>query len=397
MEGATPANRPQSPIFLDYQSTTPCDPRVVDRMLPYFTATFGNPHSTDHAHGWVAEEAVETARRQVADLIGAKAREIVFTSGATEANNLAIKGAACQRRESEGRDRVVTVATEHSCVLESAARVEREGFAVTVLPVGADGILDIEHLRATLDQRVALVSVMAANNEIGVLQPLKEIAKAARDAGAWFHTDAAQAFGKIALDVGGMGIDLMSISGHKIYGPKGIGALYIRAKKPKVTVAAMMDGGGQERGVRSGTLPVPLCVGLGAAAEIAGREMNAEQERLKTLRDRLWQRLLQARPRLTLNGHRDWRLAGNLNITVPGIELGELLAAADGVSISGGSACASGDQAGSHVLQALGHDPAAVAAGVRIGLGRFTTQAEVDAAAQMLIAAIPDAGKGGGD
>jgi cysteine desulfurase len=390
MDGSQPANRARSPIFLDYQSTTPCDPRVLDRMLPYFTTAFGNPHSTDHAHGWAAEEAVETARRQIANLIGAKAREIVFTSGATEANNLAIKGAARMRREAEGRDRVVTVATEHACVLESAARLEREGFGVTILPVGEDGLLDLDILRETLDERVALVSVMAANNEIGVLQPLQEIAAAAHEVGAWFHTDAAQAFGKIPLDVGGTGIDLMSISGHKIYGPKGVGALYVRSRKPKVTLEPLMDGGGQERGLRSGTLPVPLCVGLGAAAEIAGREMATEQARLKAMRDTLWQRLRDVRPRLTLNGDAEMRLAGNLNITVPGIELGELLAAADGVSISGGSACSSGDQAGSHVLQALGHDPAAVAAGVRIGLGRFTTQAEIDAAVEMLIAAIPE-------
>lgn len=382
-------NRPARPIYLDHQATTPCDPRVVERMLPYFTTVFGNPHSADHRHGWEAEEAVESARGQVASLIGARTRDIVFTSGATESNNLAIKGAARHRQVAEGRDRVVTVATEHKCVLESAARLEREGFAVTCLPVGADGLLDLDDLKEALDERVAVVSVMAANNEIGVLQPLAEIGAAARAVGAWFHTDAAQAFGKIPLDVDAMQIDLMSISGHKIYGPKGIGALYLRGRKPKVTLEPLMDGGGQERGLRSGTLAPALCVGLGAAAEIAGREHEAEAARLREMRDGLWARLSAERPALTLNGAMTPRLAGNLNITVPGLESAELLAALDGLSVSAGSACSSGAQAASHVLQALGHDPAKIAAGIRIGLGRFTTEDEITAAAEMLISAIP--------
>ena len=381
-------NSPVRPIYLDYQATTPCDPRVVDRMLPYFTTAFGNPHSADHRHGWEAEEAVENARRQIAEPIGARARDIVFTSGATESNNLAIKGAARYRRQAEGRDKVVTLATEHKCVLESVARLAREGFETVVLPVKPDGLVDIDVLMKVLDERVALVSVMAANNEIGVIQPVAEIGVLARTVGAWFHTDAAQAYGKVPLDVDAMDIDLMSISGHKIYGPKGIGALYVRGRKPKVTLAPLMDGGGQERGLRSGTLPTPLCVGMGAAAEIAAREGEAEAARLTVLRDRLWQRLTDGIPRLALNGDARERLAGNLSITLPGVETSELLAAVPDLSISGGSACSSAGNAGSHVLQALGHDPAKVAAGIRIGLGRFTTDVEVDAAADSLIAAM---------
>lgn len=381
-------NSPVRPIYLDYQATTPCDPRVVDRMLPYFTTAFGNPHSADHRHGWEAEEAVETARRQIAEPIGARARDIVFTSGATEANNLAIKGAARYRRQVEGRDKVVTLATEHKCVLESVARLSREGFDTVVLPVKPDGLVDIDVLMKVLDERVALVSIMAANNEIGVIQPVAEIGVLARTVGAWFHTDAAQAYGKVPLDVDAMDIDLMSISGHKVYGPKGIGALYVRGRKPKVTLAPLMDGGGQERGLRSGTLPTPLCVGMGAAAEIAARESEAESERLSALRDRLWQRLRNGVPRISLNGDARERLAGNLNVTLPGVETSELLAAVPDLSISGGSACSSAGNAGSHVLQALGHDPAKIAAGIRIGLGRFTTPAEVDAAADSLIAAM---------
>lgn len=382
------ANRPTSPIYLDYQATTPCDPRVLDRMMPYFSTVFGNPHSADHRHGWEAEDAVETARGQVAALIGARARDIVFTSGATESNNLAIKGGARWRREKDGRDKVVTVASEHKCVLESAARLEREGFAVSVLPVQENGLLDPAVLRAAMDDRVAIVSIMAANNEIGVLQPLADLSEIARSVGAWFHTDAAQAFGKIPMDVDAMGIDLASISGHKVYGPKGIGALYIRSRKPKVSLQPIMDGGGQERGLRSGTLPPMLCVGIGAAAELAGAELAEEAARLSALRDLMWDRLRKSVPHLTLNGDADRRLPGNLSITVPGLESSEVLASLDGLSVSAGSACSSGAQAGSHVLQALGQDPGKVAAGLRIGLGRFTTREEVLAAAEMLEAAL---------
>ena len=381
-------NRPNRPIYLDYQATTPCDPRVVDRMMPYFSDIFGNPHSADHRHGWEAEAAVETARGQVAALIGAKPRDIIFTSGATESNNLAIKGAARHRRQADGRDTVITLASEHKCVLESTARLSREGFNVKILPIQKNGLLDLSTLKEALDDRVAIVSVMAANNEIGVIQPLADIGAMVRECGAWFHTDAAQAFGKYPLDVEALCIDMMSISGHKIYGPKGVGALYVRGRKPKVELDPLMDGGGQERGLRSGTLPVPLCVGLGAAADIAKSEMGQEAERLTRMRNRLWDLLQQSDADLSLNGDLDQRLPGNLNITVPGVESSELLAALDGLSVSSGSACSSGAQAASHVLQALGHDPAKVAAGLRIGLGRFTTENDIAAAAEMLLAAV---------
>jgi cysteine desulfurase len=382
------ANRPNRPIYLDYQATTPCDPRVVDRMMPYFSDIFGNPHSADHRHGWEAEAAVETARGQVAALIGAKPRDIIFTSGATESNNLAIKGAARHRRQADGRNTVITLASEHKCVLESTARLSREGFNVKILPIQKNGLLDLSTLKEALDDRVAIVSVMAANNEIGVIQPLADIGAMVRECGAWLHTDAAQAFGKYPLDVDAMCIDMMSISGHKIYGPKGVGALYVRGRKPKVELDPLMDGGGQERGLRSGTLPVPLCVGLGAAADIAKSEMGQEAERLTRMRNRLWDLLQQSDADLSLNGDMDNRLPGNLNITVPGVESSELLAALDGLSVSSGSACSSGAQAASHVLQALGHDPAKVAAGLRIGLGRFTTENDIAAAAEMLLAAV---------
>ncbi len=383
-------NRPAAPIYLDYQATTPCDPRVVDAMLPYFGGTFGNPHSVDHRHGWEAEDAVETARGRIASLIGAKAREIVFTSGATESNNLAIKGAVLKRAAAEGRNRVVTLASEHKCVLESVSWLADQGYGATVLPIRPDGLVDLNALEGALGDDVALVSVMAVNNEIGVIQPIADIGAMAHACGAWFHSDAAQAFGKIPLDVAEQSIDLMSISGHKIYGPKGIGALYVRGRSPKVELVPMMSGGGQERGVRSGTLPTPLCVGLGVAADIAGREMAAEAARIGALRDRLWARLSSARPKISANGDMERRLPGNLNITVPGVESAEVLAALDGLSVSAGSACSSGAQAASHVLQVLGHDPAKIAAGIRIGIGRFTTDAEIDAAADMLIAAIAE-------
>ena len=390
------ANRATTPIYLDYQATTPADPRVVDAMLPWFTERPGNPHSAEHALGWEAAEAVDAARDAVAAVIGAKGRDIVFTSGATESNNLAIKGAVRHRRAAEGRDRVITVATEHSCVLESVARLEREGVEVVRLPVDGDGLMDPAALAETLDERTALVSVMAANNEIGVLQPLSEIARRARAAGAWVHTDAAQAFGKIPLDVDAMGIDLMSISGHKIYGPKGVGALYLRRRKPKVQLVPLMDGGGQERGLRSGTVPTPLAVGLGKAAEIAGREYADEAKRLRGLRERLLERLRAEIDGLHLNGARDARLPGNLNVTIPGIESQELMAGLDGLAVSSGSACSSGQPGASHVLQALGLDPATVAASIRIGLGRFTTGEEVTAAGDMLVDAASRLRRGRG-
>lgn len=380
------ANAKPAPIYLDYQATTPTDPRVVDAMLPWFAQHFGNPHSSEHAHGWTAAEAVDRARAEVAALIGAKAKEIVFTSGATESNNLAIKGAAHHRRQAEGRTRVVTVATEHKCVLESCARLGREGFDVVVLGVDREGRLDLSHLEAAVDGDTALVTVMAANNEIGVLHPLAEIAEIAHRAGAWLHTDAAQAVGKVPVDVAEQDIDLLSISGHKIYGPKGIGALYVR-RRPRISLEPQMDGGGQEKGVRSGTLAPALCVGLGKACALAAAEFEAEAERLAVLRDRFLDRVRTAAPDLEVNGPARDRLAGNLSITVPGVDSDELMAALDGVSVSSGSACSSGARDSSHVLRAIGRDPAAREATLRIGFGRFTTEEEVDAAAGVVVAA----------
>jgi len=379
-------NRPPAPIYLDYQATTPTDPRVVDRMLPWFTERFGNPHSAEHGHGWAAAEAVDTARGQVAELIGATAKEITFTSGATEANNLAVKGAARARRRRDGRTKIVTVASEHPCVLESARALRDDGFELIELPVGQDGLLRLADLEAALDETTALVSVMAVNNEIGVIQPVGEVGRLCRSAGAWFHTDAAQAAGKIPLDVNAMQIDLMSISGHKLYGPKGVGALYVR-RRPRVHVDPLFDGGGQERGLRSGTLAPPLCVGLGAACEIAGREMQTEGDRLLDLRQRFLAGLQESLPGIVVNGSLEQRISGNLNVTFPGLEASELMAALDGVSVSSGSACSSGAGKVSHVLQAIGLDPATVQASIRFGFGRYTTPEEVDSAAGLVIAA----------
>src|SRR5215470_18538414 len=277
-------NRPKTPIYLDYQATTPTDPRVVEAMLPYFTMHFGNPHSRNHAYGWEAETAVEKARAQVASIIGADEKEIIFTSGATESNNLALKGVAHFYKDR--KNHIITVATEHKCVLDSCRHLELEGFEVTYLPVQQNGLVDLEQLKAAITDKTSIVSIMSVNNEIGVIQPIAEIGKICRARGVYFHTDAAQAVGKIPLDVDAMNIDMMSISGHKIYGPKGIGALYVR-RRPRVRMVAMINGGGQERGFRSGTLPTPLCVGLGEACEIAMKEMDSESKRLKTLQDRM--------------------------------------------------------------------------------------------------------------
>jgi cysteine desulfurase len=377
-----------APVYLDYQATTPTDPRVVAAMLPYFTEIFGNPHSS-HRFGKAAETAVEAARGQVASLIGADPREIVFTSGATEANNLAIKGAARFLRDVRGaeKDYVVTLAIEHKCVLESCARLAQEGFAVDVLPVEASGLVDLGRLAAAIGPRTALVSVMAVNNEIGTIQPIAAIGALCRERGVLFHTDAAQAVGKIPVDVEAMAIDLLSISGHKLYGPKGIGALYVR-RRPRVRLTPLIDGGGQERGFRSGTLPAPLCVGFGEACALAQREMAQEASRLAALRRRLLTALCAALPGTRLNGAAEPRVAGNLNLTFPGIDAERLLEDCDMVAASTGSACSSASVEPSYVLRAIGLDETAARAAVRIGLGRFTTETEVDFAADALIAAV---------
>jgi cysteine desulfurase len=381
------ARRPNAmPVYLDYHATTPCDPRVVEAMLPWFTEKFGNPHSLTHAYGREAEQAVEQARAQLADLIGADPREIVFTSGATEANNMAVKGAARFRRQF-GKAGVVTLATEHKCVLESAKAVEREGCRVAVLPVGRDGLVDLDVLARTIDDKTAVVSVMAAHNEIGVMQPIKEIAALAHTKGALFHTDAAQAVGKVALDVADLGVDLMSISGHKFYGPKGVGALYLR-RRPRARIEPLFDGGGQERGMRSGTLPVPLIVGLGHAAVLAKTEMASEAQRLLALRARFLAGVRTKLPDAVLNGNAERRLPGNLNLSFPGAKAIDLIAACPGLALSTGSACTAAEVEPSYVLRALGVGEDLAAASLRIGLGRFTTATEVDFAVEALAAAV---------
>jgi len=376
--------RPNRPIYLDNQATTPCDPRVLALMLPWFTERFGNPHSAEHQMGRDAEAAVEVARAEVAALIGAEPREIVLTSGATEANNIAIKGAARHaRRMGDPRRRVVTVTTEHKCVLESVADTAEDGFEPVVLPVGPDGRLDPDVLRQALVEPTLLVSVMAVNNETGVVQDITALAALARGAGALFHTDAAQAVGKVPVDV--HGIDLLSLSGHKLYGPKGVGALFVR-RRPRVRLAPLFSGGGQERGLRSGTLPTPLLVGLGEACRLARLEMDAEAARLAVLRDRLLAGLRRRMPELQVNGSMRHRIPGNLNITFPVAAL-ELMRAVPELCVSTGSACSSAEVEPSYVLRALGLTDAAAARTLRLGLGRFTSAADVDYAAEALSAA----------
>jgi cysteine desulfurase len=384
MDIPAPRNRP---VYLDNQATTPCDPRVVAAMLPFFTERFGNPHSAEHRMGRDAEEAVEQARAQVAALIGAEPREIILTSGATESNNIAIKGAArFARAHGSDRTRVVTVATEHKCVLESVADLAAEGFEPVVLPVRPDGLLDPQTLAAAVDDRTLLVSVMAVNNEIGVIQDLAALVPIAKGAGALFHTDAAQAAGKIPLDVAALGVDLLSISGHKLYGPKGVGALYVR-RRPRVRLSPLFSGGGQERGLRSGTLATPLIVGLGEACRIAASEMAEEAARLGSLRDSLHRRLAEALPGLKLNGSAAARIPGNLNLTFPRTQAAELMARAPDLCVSTGSACSSAGVEPSYVLRALGLSDQEASRTLRIGLGRFTSAADIDYAAAALIAA----------
>jgi cysteine desulfurase len=387
MNDAAPnrANAPQRPVYLDYQATTPMDKRVLDAMMPYFMEKFGNPHSRNHEHGWEAEEAVEISRKQIADLIGGDEREIVFTSGATESNNLAIAGVAQFYKDQ--KDHIVTLVTEHKCVLDTCRHLEQQGFKVTYLPVKQDGLVDLAALEAAITDKTAIVSVMAANNEIGVIQPLAEIGAICRKKGAFFHTDCAQAFGKIPLDVEAMKIDLMSISGHKIYGPKGIGALFVR-RRPRVRLQALIHGGGQERGMRSGTLPTPLCVGLGKAAEIAKAEMASENARLLRLRDRFMKTVNDKLPEVFLNGDLEHRLPGNLNLSFAYVEGEGLMMGIKDLSVSSGSACTSASLEPSYVLRALGVEEELAHTSLRIGFGRFTTEAEVDYAAERIVQAV---------
>ncbi len=374
-------------IYLDNQATTPCDPRVVDAMLPWFTARPGNSHSIEHAAGRAAEAAVDAARDKIAALIGADPREIVLTSGATEANNLAIKGAArFAATQDSARRRVVTVVTEHKCVVESALDLRHENFEPVVLPVGPDGMLDLDRLAEALRKPTLLVSVMAAHNEIGVLQDVPAIARMAHAAGALVHTDAAQAAGKIRIDVGAWDVDLLSLSAHKVYGPKGVGALYVR-RRPRARILPLFSGGAQERGMRSGTLPVPLIVGFGMAAVLAADELDTESRRIAQLRQRFWVGLHALIPDLALNGHPTRRLAGNLNLTFPAITAAELMARTPELCLSTGSACSSASVEPSYVLTAMGLDPARAARTLRIGIGRFTSAAEIDHAVAALAAA----------
>ncbi len=376
---------PGEPIYMDYQATTPCDPRVVEKMLPWFTEKFGNPHSRNHYYGWQAEEAVETARAQVAAIIGADAKEIVFTSGATESNNLAIKGVAHFYKAK--RDHIVTVVTEHKCVLDTCRHLEQEGFKVTYLPVAKNGLIDLAELESVVTDKTAIVSVMGVNNEIGVIQPLAEIGAICRAKGAFFHTDCAQAAGKIPLDVNAMNIDLMSISGHKLYGPKGIGALYVR-RRPRVRLVPLINGGGQERGMRSGTLPTPLCVGLGEACAISKAEMATEGERLRFLRDRLMNGIQARLPEVYLNGDPEQRVPGNLNLSFAFVEGEGLMMGVKDLAVSSGSACTSASLEPSYVLRALGLDAEMAHTSLRFGIGRFTTEADIDYAIDHVVKAV---------
>jgi cysteine desulfurase len=374
------------PVYLDYHATTPVDSKVLDAMLPYFTEQFGNAASKQHAFGWAAQEAVERARRQVATLLNASASEIVFTSGASESNNLAIKGVACALRD-RGRH-VVTVSTEHKSVLDSCSRLERDGWTVSRVPVDGDGFIDLEALRHALTDGTTIVSVMAANNEIGVLQPLAEIAAIVHERGALLHTDAAQAVGKVPLDLATLGVDLLSLTAHKCYGPKGTGALYVRRQRPKVPIECQIDGGGHENGLRSGTLNVPGIVGLGACAEVAGSVLPDESRRLAGLRDRLLTGLRSGLDGVRVNGSLARRLPHNLHVSFEGIEGEALLMALGDLAVSTGSACSSGSQAPSHVLQAIGAVGPGAGASIRFGLGRWTTDAEIDFAIERVTTVV---------
>jgi len=376
----------KTPIYMDYQATTPTDPRVVEAMLPFFTEKFGNAASRNHSFGWEAEEAAEKAREILASAIGAVKKEIVFTSGATESNNIALKGIA-EMYAAKG-DHIITVKTEHPAILDTAARLERQGKKVTYLPVQKDGLIDLDELEKAITEQTILISIMAVNNEIGVIQPMAEIGKIAREHGVLFHTDATQALGKIPLDVNAMNIDLMSFSGHKIYGPKGIGGLYLRRKNPRVRCAPLLDGGGHERGMRSGTLNVPGIVGFGKAVSLAVDEMESESCRLTGLRDKLKNTIMSQLDEVYLNGHAEKRLPGNLNISFAYVEGESLLMEMNDVALSSGSACTSATLDASHVLSALGVDDELAHSSIRFGLGRFTTEEEVDYVGNKIVRAV---------
>jgi cysteine desulfurase len=366
----------KTPIYLDNNATTRTDPRVVEAMLPYFSETFGNAASRSHPFGWAAEEAVDKARKQIASVIGADEKEIIFTSGATESDNLAIKGIA--EMYADKGDHIITVVTEHKAVLDTCKHLEKEGKQVTYLPVKPDGLIDLDQLKEAITDKTVLVSIMAGNNEIGVIQPMAEIGKICRERGVLFHSDAVQAFGKVPLDVNAMNIDLASLTAHKVYGPKGVGALYVRRRNPRVRLSAQMDGGGHERGFRSGTLNVPGIVGFGAAAEIAHREMEEETKRLIYLRERLRTGIQDAIDETYVNGHPTERLPGNINISFNYVEGESLLMGLKDLALSSGSACTSASLEPSYVLKALGASDELAHSSLRFGIGRFNTEEEID-------------------
>jgi cysteine desulfurase len=371
------------PIYMDNHATTPADPRVVQEMLPYFTEKFGNAASRNHQFGWEAEAAVEKAREQVAKLIGATAKEIVFTSGATESDNLAIKGVAEMYKEKGNH--IITAVTEHKAVLDTCKRLEKYGFRVTYLPVQQDGLIDLEDLKRAIDDKTILVTIMFANNEIGVLQPVEQIGKICRERGVLFHTDAVQAVGKTPVDVNKQNIDIASISGHKIYGPKGVGALYVRRRNPRVQLSPIIDGGGHERGMRSGTLNVTGIIGLGKACELCMQELPQESKRLAGLRDRLKDKIFSQLDEVYINGSMEHRLPGNINISFAYVEGESLLMGINDIAVSSGSACTSATLEPSYVLKALGAGDDLAHSSIRFGIGRFNTEAEVDYVADRVI------------
>jgi len=373
----------KTPIYLDNHATTQVDPRVLDAMLPYFTEHFGNAASRNHEFGWVAEQAVDKARRQIADLIGATAREIIFTSGATESDNLAIKGVA--EMYAEKGNHIITAATEHKAVLDTCKKLEKMGYRVTYLPVKGDGLVDLDMLREAITDKTILVTIMYANNEIGVVQPIADIGRICREKGVLFHTDAVQAVGKIPVDVNKDNIDILSISAHKFYGPKGVGALYVRRKSPRVQLTAQMDGGGHERGMRSGTLNVTGIVGLGEASAIAKNEMAEETKRLRYLRDKLRSKLEAGLDEVYINGSWEHRLPHNLNMSFAYVEGESLLMGINDVAVSSGSACTSATLEPSYVLKALGLGDDIAHSSIRFGIGRFNTEEQIDYVADKLV------------
>ena len=374
------------PIYMDNHATTPVDPRVLEAMLPFFKESFGNPASRNHSFGWIAEEGVEVAREQIAKLIGATSKEIIFTSGATESNNLAIKGVAEMYREKGNH--IITAVTEHKAVLDTCKRLEKHGYRVTYLAVQKNGLIDLEDLKRAMDDKTILVTIMAANNEIGVLQPIEEIGKLCHERGVLFHTDAVQAVGKVPVDVNKQHLDLVSITGHKIYGPKGVGALYVRRKNPRVQISALIDGGGHERGMRSGTLNVPGIVGLGKACAIAQEEMAKEACRLAGLRERLRERIMSKLDEVYINGSMEHRLPGNLNISFAYVEGESLLMGINDIAVSSGSACTSATLEPSYVLKALGTGDDLAHSSLRFGIGRFNTESQVDYVADRVVEAV---------